>query len=220
MPDDVAQIRRLLAGDAPLKYVFAGDSIAQGALHTTGWRDYTQLFAERVRFEMLRRHDVVINTAVSGWRVDDVAAGVDWGVLQFRPHVVSIAVGTNDCVDGEAGVISFRATLDSVIERVREGLGAAVMLQTPPPILPLDERRWSNLRLYVEQIRELAEAKRVALVDHYQEWSNAADGTVPLHWLSDAIHPNEYGHRAMARLMFRTLGIWDNASDVCRLFIP
>jgi lysophospholipase L1-like esterase len=220
MPDDVAQIRRLLAGNAPLKYVFAGDSIAQGALHTMGWRDYTQLFAERVRFEMSRRQDVVINTAVSGWRIGDVAAGIDWGVLQFRPQVVSIAVGTNDCVDGEAGLVAFRATLDSVIDRVRDGAGAAVMLHTPPRLLPLDESRWSNLHLYVEQIRELAEAKKAALMDHYAEWSDAADGGVPLHWLGDAIHPNEYGHRAMARLMFRTLGIWDSASDVCRLYIP
>ena len=219
MPDDLAQIRRLLAGDAPLRYVFAGDSIAQGALHTMGWRDYTQLFAERVRFEMSRRRDVVINTAVSGWRADDVAAAVDWAVLQFNPRVVSIAVGTNDCVDGEAGVGVFRATLKSLITRVREGAGAAIMLQTPPPLLPLDEVRWSNLPAYVRAIRDIADATDVALVDHHKEWSNVRDANTLVRWLSDAIHPNEHGHRAMARLLFRTLGIWDDASSVGRLLV-
>ena len=41
-------IRRLLSRDAPVKWLFTGDSITHGALHTIGWRDYTELFSERV----------------------------------------------------------------------------------------------------------------------------------------------------------------------------
>lgn len=43
------QVRPLLKADRPLKWLFTGDSITHGALHTFGWRDYAELFAERVR---------------------------------------------------------------------------------------------------------------------------------------------------------------------------
>ena len=63
------RIKRLLSADAPVKWLFYGDSITHGARHTYGFRDYTELFAERVRFELGRRLDVVLNTAVGGQRV-------------------------------------------------------------------------------------------------------------------------------------------------------
>ena len=42
-----------------------------------GWRDYTQLFNERVRGELGRINDVVINTAISGNTTDNLLAGFD-----------------------------------------------------------------------------------------------------------------------------------------------
>ena len=39
--------------------------------------------------------------------------------------------------------------------------------------------------------------------------------------LSDgAIHPNQYGHIELAKLMFQKLGIFDPASRTCKLFVP
>ena len=50
--------------DEPLRWVFAGDSITHGALHTMGWRDYTELFSERLRHELKRPRDCVVKTGV------------------------------------------------------------------------------------------------------------------------------------------------------------
>ncbi|HEU5326569.1 MAG TPA: hypothetical protein VFU78_00670, partial [Thermomicrobiales bacterium] len=47
-------VRALLQGVEPVRWVFAGDSITHGAAHTIGWRDYTELFGERVRWELRR----------------------------------------------------------------------------------------------------------------------------------------------------------------------
>ena len=33
-------------------WVFFGDSITHGALHTYGWRSFPEIFEERLRFEM------------------------------------------------------------------------------------------------------------------------------------------------------------------------
>ena len=38
----------LISRKEPVRWLFAGDSITQGARHTRGHRDYTQLFKERV----------------------------------------------------------------------------------------------------------------------------------------------------------------------------
>jgi acyl-CoA thioesterase I len=59
-------LKNLLANKEPIIWVFTGDSITHGALHTFGWRSYVEHFAERVRFEMRRMTDVVINTGISG----------------------------------------------------------------------------------------------------------------------------------------------------------
>ena len=52
--NDHDRIAELLVSAPPVKWLFAGDSIAQGAQVTMGWRDYTELFSERVRWEMSR----------------------------------------------------------------------------------------------------------------------------------------------------------------------
>ena len=49
--------------------MFTGDSITHGALHTMGWRSYPEHFAERVRWELGRMRDIVINTGISGDRM-------------------------------------------------------------------------------------------------------------------------------------------------------
>ena len=56
----------------PLRWVFTGDSITHGAVHTYGWRDYTELFSERLRYEMGRRRDMVIKTGISGWTINRI----------------------------------------------------------------------------------------------------------------------------------------------------
>ena len=42
-----------------------------------------------------------------------------------------------------------------------------------------------------------------------------------LAWLEDqSIHPNVYGHREFAKLIFRTLEIYDAKSPTCKLEVP
>ena len=51
------EIRALLGRDEPVRWVFTGDSITHGAAHTIGWRDYTELFDERARWELRRTRE-------------------------------------------------------------------------------------------------------------------------------------------------------------------
>lgn len=220
MSTELKKIETLLGRQDPIKWLFTGDSITHGALHTMGWRDYTELFGERIRYEMGRVRDAVLKTAISGWRIDLIREDLQWNVLQYRPDVVSIAVGMNDCNDGPAGLEPFESMYLEVIDTIRRQTQAAVVVHTPPQILPLDQIRWKHLPSYVEAIRKIAQKSGALLVDDYEHWLLAEKRGMLPYWLSDSIHPNECGHRAMAHLMFKRLNLWKDDSFVCRMFVP
>jgi acyl-CoA thioesterase I len=207
---DDAETSALLRGERPLTWVFVGDSITHG-VDTEGWRSFVEHFAERVRTELGRVDDVVINTGISGNRTEDVLAGFDMRVSRFGPDVVVVMLGTNDSVEGPGGRAGYQQELGRIVARVRD-IGAVPVLQVPPPVdtSAADER--DDLGAYAEAVREVADARRVVLVDHRAHWLRVGNGQAPPRWLADEIHPNGRGHLEMARTLFRRLGIFDAGS--------
>jgi lysophospholipase L1-like esterase len=97
-----------MKSEKPIKWVFTGDSITHGALHTWGARDYTEHFCERIRYEMNRIRDIVIKTGISGWTTGFIREDIEWNILQFKTDVVSIMIGMNDCTMKHDGLTKFR----------------------------------------------------------------------------------------------------------------
>jgi lysophospholipase L1-like esterase len=201
-------IASLLSRPDPIRWVFAGDSITHGSVHTFGCRDYTELFSERVRTELRRLRDVVIKTGVGGWTVSDLSADLEWSILQHRPAVLSIGVGMNDCKAGAEAADSFRENLVKLIADVRAVLpDVALILHTPPRILQLDGLRAPHLAAFAERICDAAEQTNAVLVDHFAAWRSCwEDGTL-IYRLSDAIHPNHFGHRILANQLLTSIGL-------------
>jgi acyl-CoA thioesterase-1 len=219
--ESMESIRGLLTGASPIRWVFAGDSITHGAAHTVGWRDYTELFSERVRWELGRSRDIVIKTGISGWTVRDLLADLDWNVLQFQPDCVSLMFGLNDCLGGEAGIDDFRADYLEIIAQIRARTGAAILLHTPNWMLPTDRAaRLDNLPAYRAAILDIAQETGTPCIDHFPIWVAAEPSGGMHHWLAHGCHPNEYGHRVLAHTMFRALGIWDERGWTCQLNVP
>lgn len=215
------EIKALLQREAPVRWVFAGDSITHGAAHTMGWRDYTELFTERVRWELRRTRDMVIKTGISGWKISDLAADLDWNVLQFRPDCVSMMFGMNDCTLGPAGLAGFERQYIEVIERIKAETGAAILLHTPNAICSATgESRLSHLAAYRDAILAISAKTCVPCIDHYAEWAANEENGSMHHWLADGFHPNEYGHRVFARSMLQALDSWDSGSWTGILPIP
>ena len=213
------RIRTLLKSKEPVKWLFYGDSITHGALHTFGRRDYTELFSERVRFEMKRPLDVVINTAISGNNTGVLIRQFDWRVRQFEPHVVFLMIGMNDCsADIAISPDEFSANLDRLCDLIGE-FGGLPVLQTTCPILPgTAPERQPHFPAYMEVIRDVARNRKLPLVDHERHWE--ANKEKHYYWMSNAFHPNAEGHRAFARFMFESLDIFDADAASCRFFIP
>lgn len=214
-------VRELLENGTPLTWVFTGDSIPHGVKHTYGRRNFTEHFAERVRWELRRFQDVVINTAVVGERVAGLLNDLDRRALRFQPEVVSIMIGLRDATDGEAGLEEFRLNLRRVANRVLEA-DAHLILQTPNRIDGTRVPRLASLPQYVDVVREISCEFDVPLIDHWAYWEEAATaGRRVGNWLArDGIHPNVQGHRMMAQLIFGGLGIYDADSATCAPLPP
>jgi len=209
--------------DEPLRWVFTGDSITHGALHTFGQRDYVQLFEERLRFEMGRSRDVVIRTAISGWTAERILADVEWNILQFKPHVLSVMVGMNDPHLGSDHLRIFEEKYRALLDAAQKTSSPALILHTPNPIMAgKDACREPALPAIAETIRRIAGDYGAILVDHFSEWPKMCrENPIRTHaWMSDPIHPNEYGHRAFARLLLQKLDMWDPAAHSGRIFTP
>lgn len=191
--------------DEPITWLFVGDSITHGCVHTDSARSYVEHFNEAVRREGNRKTDVLLNTAVSGWTVGDLLKDFEHYAGRFRPDVCIVMFGTNDAQDGVEGVARYRAGLEEVVARLERD-NARVVLQVPPPIHAVESGR-DEIERYREVVRDVAAERELLLVDHPSDWEELdADGGYE-HLLADHIHPGAEGHLRMAGLVLRTLGL-------------
>ena len=212
--EDMERIKRHFSDKSQnWTWVFYGDSITQGAKHTEGWRDFSQIFAERVRFELRRRHDAVVNSGNSGQNSRDLLddAQYEWQVRRFRPDVVFVMVGMNDS-SGDITVEEFKHNLSHLVDRIRADKAIPV-LQTSNTIQKVENQerhaaRYRQLPIYMNQVRAVALEKDVILVDHFRYWDEAAARPEILAaWLGEAIHPGAKGHQEMAVFLLKTLDL-------------
>jgi lysophospholipase L1-like esterase len=218
---DVQKVMECIASKSkPLTWIFTGDSITHGAKHTHGSRSYVEHFAERMRWEMGRGNDIVINTGISGDKADGILRAFDWRVARFKPDVVSIMIGMNDCTRGAKKREEFRANLRELIHRVR-GLGAIPVIHSSNIVEPSAVSERGDLPAYMSIVSEVAREERTIFVDHWHHWQASCTDEEKLKlWLNDPIHPNARGHRELAILTFKTLCIYDPKSPTCQATAP
>lgn len=128
-------------------------------------------------------------------------------------------IGMNDCSNqNEIGIEEFEENLLKLAGRIA-GLGATLVMQTTCPILPGQApERLPYFDSYMDAIRKVADLRDLPLIDHTQFWQE--HGESHFLWMSNAFHPNAYGHRAFARHIYRCLDIHDAQSRSCQLSIP
>lgn len=201
-----SRLATALTDATPLTWVLAGDSITQGVRHTYGARCWAEHLHERVRYELGRARDVVINTGVAGWTAPQVLDDYEHLVARFRPDVVSLALGMNDSLDGDAGLATFADALGELARRSFE-LDAVVVLHTPNAIARGAWNSPAGVAAYAAVVRDLAAELGALLVDHHAHWIATYGESDPNPWLDEPVHPNAAGHRAMAQTVFAALGL-------------
>lgn len=211
---DLATLQARLKDQRPITWLFTGDSVTEGAKWVGARRSYSEIFSERVRWEMNRGRDVVVNTAISGNKTDNILSDFDWRVSHLHPDVISLMIGMNDCTRGQAGEQMFETNLRELISRIR-GLGAIPILHTTNTTLP-DAHR-ADLPAYNAIIKKVAASEKVILVDNRQYWQQNRTAANLSEWLGNPIHPNGIRHAEIAQEMFRAIGIYDLNSPMCNL---
>lgn len=216
---DLVSLRTKLAQPSePLIWILTGDSITQGAQYLSRERAYPDLIHERIRWELRRRRDLLINTAISGDATGGLLADFNWRVLQFNPNIVSIMIGMNNATQGHNGREQFASDLMEIIQRIRTA-GAIPILHTTNPIdnQHPDAKTHVDLPAYNKAIVRVALATDTILIDHWSHWCEARTNYTALRdWLADPLHPNAVGHRQFALHFFRTLGCFDDQAVSCQ----
>lgn len=193
--------------EQPVTWVFAGDSITHGCMHTDYLRNYQEYFMQAVKVSPERRYDTVVNTGVSGATAQDMMEHFDAWVSDYQADVVFLCFGMNDCTTEGMTPERYAQNLSEAVRRIRES-GAVPVLQTPNTT----SARQKALTPYLEALRSLAQREELLLIDHNAFWSAHPKEVKKL--MSDAIHPNEYGHLLWIRYLLRSLDLAFSADGI------
>lgn len=214
------QIRAIAENEEPATWLFVGDSITHGALHTKGYDSIHQTFEKYLKDELGRKDDVVINTAVSGATTAEQEANSNERLDKYNADVVIVMLGTNDASNETVPTDRYKANLESIVDKIH-AKGAVAVLRTPNPLRPEAGNRAVNLPKYAEVIRTVAEEKNAVLDDHFAEWSKELETRAYLwqntYWNNDSIHPNPNGQLNMAQSLIRACGLFNETSTICNL---
>ena len=127
-------------------------------------------------------------------------------------------IGTNDCSKKDLNLEVFERNLDALLTMIRE-INAIPIVHTPNVIMKAKAPERARLAEYVAVIQQLAGRKEVVLVDNFTYWQDAiqkhGEAEIFKEWLNDPIHPNGQGHSEIARLMFKTLSVFDPKEPTC-----
>ena len=170
--------------------LFLGDSLTEG-LGVNKEDAYPHLVENLIQSE-LKKDIIVINGGVSGSTTNDGLARLKW-YLKKKPSIVFIALGTNDGLRG-LDLKESQKNLEEIITFAQEA-NAKVLLAgmlIPPNYGPE----------YSERFKQMYEQLKVKYM--LRSMTFLLDGVAGKKEFNqrDGIHPNEKGHRHIAKQVF------------------
>ena len=189
---------------ASVRFAALGDSVTEGLgdpLPGGGWRGWAALLAESLS------SPTFVNYAASGATTARVLAEQLPLALDFGPSVASVVVGVNDVLRPGFDPVAIEDRLDQVVGSLCAS-GAVVltarmpdpgrMLRLPGALRRPLGRRTEELNTAVQAVAARHRTVHIDLADH----PSVADRSA---WHVDRLHPNERGHRVVAREFARAL---------------
>ena len=156
-----------------------------------------------------------INRGVNGLMTAGMLACFNRDVIGEKAGAVLLMGGANDILSG-LGPAEPEKNMAVMIDRAKEA-GITPLVGIPIPFCPPIREDWAAMadfpertpvyERYVENLRDLAEAKACAVVDFRAGLAEHArlTGIAQRALYGDGIHLNEEGHRVFAAILLRTL---------------
>lgn len=116
---DYALMQALTARKEPVTWVFAGDSITHGCMHTDYLRNYQEHFTQALKATPERARDTVVNTGVSGATTRELMEYFNAWVADYQADVVFLCFGMNDCATDGITPESYAGNLREAVRRIR-----------------------------------------------------------------------------------------------------
>ncbi|WP_161601650.1 SGNH/GDSL hydrolase family protein [Paenibacillus luteus] len=209
-------------------YVAIGDSVTQGCLGPNEIEHeqvYHELLRRRVEKHYPEANFNVINSGVGGDTAEQSRTRWERDVLLYKPDLVTICFGLNDCHRGEAGIETYITAIGDLINRIRMETEAEILILSTIMMLKKDNPNVPDLyqamvpdfiHLYEEgtllkynhALRSYAADHAIPLLDVYAIWEQMDQEGVDIHTrLSNGInHPDiAFHHQLSAQLEARLL---------------
>jgi lysophospholipase L1-like esterase len=189
----------------PLTYVAIGDSLTAGVGVDTYTESYPYLIAIDLSEDSKKGIDL-IPFAIPGIRSEYVVGYFLEPVIETRPDVITVFIGTND-IHGNVGADKFKERYELILATVTKETEAEVYVVNLPYIGTKDlilqpYRYYFNWRTqqYNAIIKELAIQYDVTYVDLYSVHApHALDNT---YYARDFFHPNTLGYTLWAKTIY------------------
>lgn len=188
---------------------FYGDSYTRGTGASASEKRWSTIIcAERGWTEINRSENglgFVNRRAGMGPGLDDIPAQI----IRDEPDIVFVTMGLNDNFSYDRAAAEIRATIDSDLDRLRQGLPRARIIVVEPFWYTAD--RPESVDVIIGWVRDAAErigADHIAGASHWLDGHYADDADS---WMADdGLHPNDVGYARIAERMdaeLRALGI-------------
>lgn len=169
-----------------LKVVIVGDSLTEG-YGVQQSKAYPALAQEILKKEGLNVE--IINSGVSGSTSASAPSRIQWA-LKSKPDYVVLALGANDGLRGVTSATT-KNNLKIAIQKIRDGGSKAILFGIILPKNYGDQFRKGFNQIFADLKKE----EKVPLLPFLLE---GVGGNPKLNQ-ADGIHPNEEGHRIMAK---------------------
>ncbi len=223
----------------PATIAFFGDSVTQGCfeLYPTSENTLDTVFDQSSAYHTYLRDRlaemfpaspvVIVNAGISGDNATLALSRIERDVLSYKPDLVVVGFGLNDCSSGEGGINKYANSMRKIFTAIKQS-GAEAILLTPnvmadylsvmvkytahPFVLACTEATVQHensgiLDKYVQAARDVARELDVPICDAHARWKRlkelGADTTAMLS--NYANHPTRAMNKMFAEMLLDTM---------------
>ncbi|MFM7752463.1 MAG: SGNH/GDSL hydrolase family protein [Opitutaceae bacterium] len=193
--DPLAAVRARLAAGGPFNIVAFGDSIAAGGEASSPELVFWRRWIADLQAKYPGSRITGVNGATGGDTTTRGLERLQTKVLEARPDLVLVAFGMNDHNRRGVPPADFERQLTEIVNRVKSGTGAAVVLVSTFPPNPRWVHSTRRMEEYAAITARVAATTGCAYADVHGLWQAMTARKRPEDLLANNInHPNDFGH--------------------------